>query len=223
MATVANYFALGGAFFFLSLELQTVLGYTALEAGAATFPSTLIMLLLSPQSGKLGQRFGPRVPMTVGPLVAAVGFILLARLRPHSTYLVDVLPGLLVFGVGLTIFVAPLTAAVLAPVPDREAGLASALSNAFARLAQLGSSALLPLLAGLGASTAVGRGAFALGFSRAMVICAGAAVVGALIAFATVRRSRDEPIVRQASPSLACQPTSRRPAEALRDPATAAG
>jgi EmrB/QacA subfamily drug resistance transporter len=211
LATLANYFALGGAFFFLSLELQTVVGYSALEAGAATFPAIVMMLLLSPQAGKLGQRVGPRLPMTIGPLVAAVGFVLLAQLGPHSTFVRDVLPGILVFGLGLTIFVAPLTTAVLAAVPDHQAGLASALSNAVARLAQLGSSAVLPLAAGLGASTAVGPGAFSAGFSRAMLICAGAAVVGAAVSFATVRRTLEEPIVRQPSPSQGCQPTSRRP------------
>jgi EmrB/QacA subfamily drug resistance transporter len=210
LATLANYFALGGMFFFLSLELQTVVGYSALEAGAASFPATLLMLLLSPQAGKLGQRIGPRWPMTVGPLVTAVGFVLLGQLEAGSTYLADVLPGILVFGLGITIFVAPLTTAVLAAVPDHEAGLASALSNAFARLAQLGASAVLPLAAGLGASTAVGPGEFAAGFESAMLICAGAAVMGAIIALLTIRRSADEPVVRHPSPSHGCQPTTRR-------------
>ena len=209
LATLTNYFALGGAFFFLSLELQTVLGYSALAAGAATFPSTLIMLLLSPQAGKVGQRLGPRVPMTVGPLVAAVGFLLLGRLEPGSDYLTGVLPGILVFGLGLTIFVAPLTTAVLAAVPAHEAGLASALSNAFARLAQLGSSAVLPLAAGLGAATALGPGEFAAGFERAMQISAAVAVVGALVALATIRKGGDEPVVRHPSPTQACVPPTR--------------
>ena len=210
LATLANYFAIGGAFFFLSLQLQTVVGFSALEAGAATFPSTLIMLLLSPQAGRLGQRIGPRWPMTIGPLVAAVGFVLLARIGRDSTYVADVLPAIVVFGLGLTIFVAPLTAAVLSAVPDTEAGLASAMSNAFGRLAQLGSSSVLPLAAGLGASTAVGPGEFSAGYRNAMLICAGAAVVGAVIAFLTVRRGREEPVVRQPSPTHACVPTTRR-------------
>jgi MFS family permease len=209
LATLANYFALGGAFFFLALELQTVLGYSALEAGAATFPTTLIMLLLSPQAGKVSQRVGPRWPMTIGPLVAAVGFLLLGRLEPGSDYLADVLPGIVVFGLGLTMFVAPLTTAVLAAVPDHEAGLASALSNAFARLAQLGSSAILPLAAGLGAATAVGPGAFAAGFSRAMTISAAVLVVGAAIAFFTVRKASDDKPQRLASPTHGCGPSAR--------------
>jgi EmrB/QacA subfamily drug resistance transporter len=209
LATLANYFALGGAFFFLSLELQTVLGYSALAAGAATFPSTLMMLLLSPTAGRIGQRIGPRAPMTLGPLVAAAGLLLLGRLEPGSDYLPDVLPGILVFGLGITIFVAPLTTAVLGAVPDHEAGLASALSNAFARLAQLGSSAVLPLAAGLGATTALGPGEFATGFSRAMSISAGVAVVGAVVALLTVRRSSDEPVVRVPSPTHGCSPSTR--------------
>lgn len=209
LATLANYFALGGAFFFLALELQAVLGYSALEAGAAIFPTTLIMLVLSPQAGKLSQRIGPRWPMTVGPLVAAVGFLLLGRLGPGSDYLTDVLPGIVVFGLGLTTFVAPLTTTVLAAVPDHEVGLASALSNAFARLAQLGASAVLPLAAGLGAGTAVGPGEFAAGFSRAMLLSAAMAVVGAAIAFLTIRRAADEPVVRHASPSHGCDPSGR--------------
>ena len=147
--------------------------------------------------------------MTIGPLVAAVGFVVLGQLEPGSDYVADVLPGILVFGLGLTIFVAPLTTAVLAAVPDHEAGLASALSNAFARLAQLGASAVLPLAAGLAASTAVGPGEFAAGFERAMLICAGVAVVGALIALFTVRRSGEEPIVRHASPTHGCHPSTR--------------
>ena len=210
LATLANYFALGGAFFFLALELQTVLGYSALEAGAATFPATLMMLLLSPSAGRVSARFGPRWPMTVGPLVAAVGFLLLGRLGPDSAYLTDVLPGILIFGLGLTTFVAPLTTAVLAAVPDHEAGLASALSNAFARLAQLGSSAALPLAAGLGASTAVGPGEFAAGFSRAMLISAAVLVVGSAIAFLTIRRGGDEPVVQLASLTQGCGPSARR-------------
>jgi MFS family permease len=209
LATLANYFALGGAFFFLALELQTVLGYSPLEAGAATFPPTLLLLLLSPQAGKLGQRIGPRWPMTVGPLVAAVGFLMLGRLESESRYLTDVLPGLVVFGVGLTTFVAPLTTAVLAAVPDHEAGLASAISNAFARLAQLGSSAVLPLAAGLGTATTLGPGEFASGFSRAMTISAGIAVVGGVIAFFTIRRAADEPALSHPSPSHACAPSAR--------------
>jgi EmrB/QacA subfamily drug resistance transporter len=209
LATLANYFALGGAFFFLSLELQTVLGYSALEAGAATFPSTLVLLLLSPSAGKLSQRIGPRWPMTLGPLIAAVGFLLLGRLDADSRYLTDLLPGLLVFGLGLTTFVAPLTTAVLAAVPDHQAGLASAISNAFARLAQLGSSAALPLAAGLGAATALGPGAFASGFSRAMTISAGVAVVGAAIAFLTIRHGADEPPVRHPSATHGCDPSAR--------------
>jgi MFS family permease len=165
-ATVANYLAIGAAFFFLSLQLQNVLGYSALAAGAASFPATLIMLALSPQAGKLGQRIGPRLPMTVGPLVLAAGMVLLAGVERGDSYAAAVLPGVVVFGIGMTIFVAPLTAAVLGALPDERAGIASAVNNAAARLAQLLATAALPVAAGLSASTEVAPGAFLGGLSH---------------------------------------------------------
>jgi Na+/melibiose symporter-like transporter len=186
-ATLANYFALGGAFFLLSLELQDALGYSALEAGAALAPSTLIMLVLSPRAGALAQRIGPRLPMTVGPVVAAAGLVLLGRARPGAGYLDTVLPGVVVLGLGITTFVAPLTTAVLGAVDERRAGLASAVNNAAARLAQLLAAAVLPLAASIPAGAVGGGAAFTDGFQRAMWICAGVAVCGGLIAFVTIR------------------------------------
>ena len=121
-ATLANYLAIGALFFFLSLQLQNVLGYSALEAGAATFPATVIMLVLSPQAGALGQRIGPRIPMTVGPVVLGAGFVLLSGVERGDDYVSAILPGVIVFGFGMTIFVAPLTAAVLGALPTRRPG-----------------------------------------------------------------------------------------------------
>ena len=219
LATLANYFAIGGAFFFLSLQLQTVVGFSALEAGAATFPSTLLMLLLSPQAGRLGQRIGPRWLMTIRPLVAAVGFVLLARIGRDSTYVTDVLPAIVVFGLGLSGRLGQRILLDLRGAADRRRSLPCPTPrpaslrrcrNAFGRLAQLGSSSVLPLAAGLGASTAVGPGEFSAGYRNAMLICAGAAVVGAVTAFLTVCRGREEPVVRQPSPTHACAPTTRR-------------
>jgi len=209
-ATVANYLAIGAMFFFLSLQLQDVLGYSALAAGAASFPATLIMLLFSAQAGRLGQRIGARVPMTVGPIVLAAGLVLLAGIEPGDGYIESILPGVLVFGIGMTIFVAPLTTAVLGALPDERAGIASAVNNAAARLAQLMASAALPAAAGLSASTAVGPGAFSEGFHDAMLIAAGVAVVGGLISWLTIR-GRDPRIApRHPSPGqgcTACSPT----------------
>jgi EmrB/QacA subfamily drug resistance transporter len=203
LATLANYLAIGAMFFFLSLQLQDVLGYSALAAGAASFPATLIMLAFSPLAGKLGQEIGPRIPMTIGPLVLAVGLVLLAGIEQGDGYVEAVLPGVVVFGIGMTIFVAPLTAAVLAALPDEQAGIASAVNNAAARMAQLLASAALPAAAGLGAGTAVGPGAFSEGFRTAMLIAAAIAALGGLISWATIR-GRAGRAPRHPSPSQAC-------------------
>jgi EmrB/QacA subfamily drug resistance transporter len=203
-ATLANYLAIGAVFFFLSLQLQLVLGYSALEAGAASAPATVIMLLFSPQAGRLGQRFGARIPMTVGPLVLAVGVVLLAGIERGDDYLESVLPGVLVFGVGMTIFVAPLTAAVLGALPDERAGIASAVNNAAARLAQLFASAALPAAAGLSAATAVGPGAFSEGYRRAMLIAAAIAALGGVISWLTIRGREPRRAPRHPSASHAC-------------------
>jgi EmrB/QacA subfamily drug resistance transporter len=203
-ATVANYIAIGAAFFFLSLQLQNVLGYTALAAGAASFPATLIMLAGSPAAGRLGQRIGPRAPMAIGPLVLAAGMVLLAGVEQDDGYLEAVLPGVIVFGTGMTIFVAPLTATVLGALPDERAGIASAVNNAAARLAQLLASAALPAAAGLSATTAVAPGAFSDGYRSAMLIAAGIAALGGLVSWATIRGREPRRAPRHPSPSQAC-------------------
>jgi EmrB/QacA subfamily drug resistance transporter len=203
-ATLANYLAIGAMFFFLSLQLQNVLGYSALAAGAASFPATLIMLLFSPRSGELGQRIGPRIPMTVGPLVLAAGMILLSGVQRGDDYLAAILPGVVVFGVGMTIFVAPLTAAVLGALPDQQAGIASAVNNAAARLAQLFAGAALPAAAGLSAATAVGPGEFSDGYQTAMLIAAAISVLGGLTSWATIRGVEPRRAPRHPSPSHAC-------------------
>jgi EmrB/QacA subfamily drug resistance transporter len=214
-ATLANYLAIGAMFFFLSLQLQNVLGYSALAAGAASMPATLIMLLFSPQAGELGQRIGPRVPMTVGPLVLGVGMLMLSGVERGDEYLEAVLPGVIVFGVGMTIFVAPLTAAVLGALPDERAGIASAVNNAAARLAQLSASAALPAAAGLSASTAVAPGAFSDGYRSAMLIAAGVAALGGVIAWATIRGPERRRAPRHPSPSQACTSCPPRPDQAV--------
>jgi predicted MFS family arabinose efflux permease len=211
-ATVANYLAIGAAFFFLSLQLQNVLGYTALAAGAASSPATVIMLALSPQAGKLGQRIGPRLPMTVGPLVLAAGMVMLAGVERGDDYAAAVLPGVIVFGIGMTIFVAPLTAAVLGALPDERAGIASAVNNAIARFAQLLATAALPAAAGLSATTAVAPDTFSDGYRSAMLIAAGVAAIGGLISWATIRGPEQRLAPRHPSPSQACTscPSERR-------------
>jgi EmrB/QacA subfamily drug resistance transporter len=135
--TFAMYGGLGVTFFFLVLFLQQVAGYDALEAGLALTPSTLVMFALSRRMGRLADRYGPRLFMGLGPLTAAVGLGMMLQLGAHVDYLTDLLPALLVFSLGLTATVAPLTATVLADADESNAGIASGVNNAIARIASL--------------------------------------------------------------------------------------
>ena len=183
--TFVVYAALGVALFLVVVELQTVLDYSALAAGAATIPITVLMLLLSPRAGRLSQRIGPRVPMTIGPLVVAAGLVLLAGIGPGTTYVTGILPGLVVFGLGLSLTVAPLTAAVMGSVEENHVGVGSGVNNAVARIAGLLAVAVLPALAGL--ETASAGVEFTDGVARALYISAALAVVGAIISWITIR------------------------------------
>src|SRR6185312_2848864 len=117
--------------------LQQIGGYTPLQSGFATLPVTIVMFALSKRFGGLADRFGPRLFMGAGPLVAAVGLLSFQRIGVHVDYVSDVLPGILLFSLGLSMTVAPLTAAVLAGVATDQAGIASAVNNAIARVAGL--------------------------------------------------------------------------------------
>lgn len=183
--TLAVYAALSGAFFLLAVELQSALGYSALEAGSALLPVTLLMLALSARAGALAQRIGPRLPMAIGPLGVAAGLLLWTRVDAGATYVGAVLPGAIVFGLGLSLTVAPLTATIMASADDEHLGVASGVNNAVARVAGLLAVALLPTLVGL--DTASGGPALDAGVDDAMVVSAVLAVVGGLIAFLTVR------------------------------------
>ncbi len=185
VVTFAVYAALGAVIFLLALQLQLVVGYSPLFAGLAAAPVVLLMLVLSPGAGMWAQRHGPRLPMTVGPLLAAVGLLLIGRIGPGAAYLTDVLPGVTVFGLGLSALVAPLTTAVLDAVPVTEAGIASGVNNAVSRTAQLLAVAALPGLAGIGTDS--GPAEFAAGFPTTMAIGAGLLVVGGVLAFLLVR------------------------------------
>jgi EmrB/QacA subfamily drug resistance transporter len=196
LTTLAVYTALGGTTFLVVLELQLGLGYSAVEAGASLLPITVLMLLLSARAGALAQRTGPRLPMTVGPLVIAVGLLLLAGVGPGSTYVADVLPALVVFGLGLACTVAPLTSAVLASVEDRHLGVGSGVNNAVARVAGLLSVALLPALVGLDLS---GGGGLGDAFGDALRVAAAFSAVGGAVAFLTVRTQAQVPPVTQAT------------------------
>ncbi|MFF3425966.1 MFS transporter [Streptomyces sp. NPDC002602] len=188
LVTLCVYAAFGGFFFLAVLQLQVVAGYSALAAGAALLPTTVLMLLLSARSGALAERIGPRIPLTVGPLLCAAGMLLMTRVGPHASYVQDVLPALIVMGMGMVALVAPLTATVLASVDPGRAGLASGINNAAARVAGLLAVAALPLLAGMGPDAYLSADLFDAAFDRAMPWCAGILVVGAALAWATVRK-----------------------------------
>ncbi|WP_037184021.1 MFS transporter [Rhodococcoides fascians] len=209
LVTFAVYAALGGVFFLLILQLQLALDYSPIAAGVATLPITALMLVLSARAGRVAQRIGPRVPMTVGPLVAAAGLLLMLRISPAaagvrsaSTYLVDVLPAVVVFGLGLSILVAPLTGAVLGAVSTDRAGTASGVNNAVARTSQLLAVAALPGLVGIAGADYDRPQTFSDGFHTAMIVCAGLLVVGSLIAAVMVRSPSRK------NPTYSCDPSS---------------
>lgn len=187
LVCLAIYAGLGGVFFLLVVFLQTSLGYSPLQAGAATLPVTFVMLALSTRAGALAQRIGPRVPLTVGPLVVAAGMILMAFIEPGETYVAAVLPAVAVFGLGLAATVAPVTSTALAAVDDRHSGVASGVNNAVSRAAGLLAVALLPPLAGLSGEDFENGAALAEGFRTAMFIAAGLVALGALVAWTMIR------------------------------------
>ncbi|WP_072804841.1 MFS transporter [Rhodococcoides yunnanense] len=201
LVTLAVYAALGGVFFLLILQLQLALNYSPIAAGVATLPITVLMLLLSARTGRLAQRIGPRIPMTIGPLIAATGLVLMLRIQPGATYLAHVLPAVVVFGLGLSILVAPLTGAVLGAVSTDRAGIASGVNNAVARTSQLLAVAALPGLAGISGVDYDDPAVFSSGFHTAMIICAALLVVGALIAALMIRGER-----RSEPDSIDCRP-----------------
>jgi MFS family permease len=143
LATFTMYAGLGGVLFFVALYLQQVAGYSALEAGAAFLPLTALMFTLSRRWGALADRFGPRWFMGIGPIIAGIGLALLLRVDVHANYVTQLLPALLVFGLGLSMTVAPLTSTVLAAVDEKHAGVASGVNNAIARIAGLLAIAVL--------------------------------------------------------------------------------
>jgi hypothetical protein len=185
--TLVVYAALGAVLFFLVLQLQTVSGYGALEAGIATLPMTVCMLLFASKGGELGSRIGPRIPMTVGPLVMAGGVLLLMRVGEDVSYWTDVFPGITVFGLGLALMVAPLTATVLAAAPDEHAGIASGVNNAVARAGSLLAVAALPVAVGLVGDEYADPAVFDAAYGSALLICAGLLAAGAAISWVTIR------------------------------------
>lgn len=186
--TLLVYAALGVVFLLLVLQLQTVAGFSPLAAGTSLLPVTVIMLAFSARTGALAGRIGPRLPLTIGPLISSAGLLLMLRVGADATWLTDVLPAVVVFGAGLALTVAPLTATVLDSAPDRYAGSASGVNNAVARAAGLLAVAVIPGAAGIRGDDYADPGALEVGFRTAMVIGAALLVGASLLAFAVVRR-----------------------------------
>ncbi|MFP5321782.1 MAG: MFS transporter [Acidimicrobiia bacterium] len=201
--TFVVYGALGGVFFLLVVHLQGSLGYSPLEAGAASLPITMLMLVGSPAAGKLAQRIGPRRPLTLGPLGIAAGMLLMVRIERGAGYVEAVLPAVLVFGVGLALTVAPVTATVLAAAEDRHAGVASGVNNAVARAAGLLAVAVLPVAAGLSGAAYEDPEALTDGFRIAVLITAALAAAGGVIAALTID---DSVLDEQGSAQVSAQP-----------------
>lgn len=182
LVTFAVYAPLGVVFFLLVLDLQVVAGFSPLASGASLLPVTVVMLLLSSRSGALAARIGPRRQMAVGPLIAAAGLLLTLRIGPGASYLVDVVPAVTLFGLGLATLVAPLTSTVLAAAPREHAGTASGVNNAVARAAGLLAVAVVPPLAGLSGLDYRSPTVFRSGFRVAIGLCVGLLVAGAVLA-----------------------------------------
>ncbi|MEU8138973.1 MFS transporter [Streptodolium elevatio] len=187
IVTLCVYAALSAVLFFLVLQLQTVSGYSPQNSGLATLPITVLMLLLSARAGDLAKRMGPRLPMTVGPLLCAGGLLLMLRIGADAPYITEVLPGVALLGLGLSVTVAPLTATVLASVDVARAGIASGVNNAAARAAGLLAVAGLPAIVGMTGDGYRVPATVDSGFDKAMWICAGLLVLGAVLAWTTVR------------------------------------
>jgi EmrB/QacA subfamily drug resistance transporter len=184
--TFVVYAALGGVFFLLVSFLQISLGYTPIEAGAASLPVTLLMLLLSARSGALAQRIGARLPLTLGPLVIALGLLWMSQIEPGDSYVTAILPAVVVFGLGLTLVVAPVTATVLAAADSRHSGVASGVNNAVARVAGLLAVAVLPAVAGLTGDSFYNPAKMTDGFQTGMLVCAALAAIGGILAWFTI-------------------------------------
>ena len=189
LTTLTVYAGLSSAMFLLAITLQQAAGYSPLGAGAALLPVTVLLLVLSPSAGRLAQRFGARLPLSIGPAVVGLGLLLFLRVHANGSYVSDVLPGALVFAVGLAVTVAPLTGAVLSAVDASYAGIASGVNNAVARLAGLLGVAAVPWAAGLASlGGPLDPQALVAGFHRAMGVCAALALAGGAVAAWGIRR-----------------------------------
>jgi EmrB/QacA subfamily drug resistance transporter len=184
--TFVVYAALGGVFFLLVAFLQVAMGYSPIAAGAATLPVTVLMLLFAARGGALAQRIGPRIPLTIGPIVIGLALLLMTQVEPGDSYVTSVLPAVVLFGIGLTLVVAPVTATVLASADQRHSGIASGINNAVSRVAGLLAVAVLPLIGGITGDKFYVPSAMTHGFHVGMLACALLAFAGGLLAWLTI-------------------------------------
>jgi EmrB/QacA subfamily drug resistance transporter len=191
--TFVVYAALGGVLFLVPTVLEVTRGYSPIEAGTSLLPVTVIMLALSSRSGALAARIGPRLQMSAGPLVLAGSLLLFTRISHSGDYLTAVLPAVVVFGLGIAIIVAPLTATALAAAPADHAGVASAVNNDVARVAGLIAVAVLPALAGITGESYLHPAGLGHGFSVAAMMAAAFCAAGGVLAALTIRNPASEP------------------------------
>ncbi|MFZ6004589.1 MAG: DHA2 family efflux MFS transporter permease subunit [Actinomycetota bacterium] len=195
LGTLLLYAGIGLTFFLVAYELQVAAGWSALDAGLALLPTTVLMLLLSARSGGLAQRIGPRLQLTVGPIITGAGVLLLTRIDAETTWVTDVLPGSLVLGIGLVTFVAPLTATVMASTDPGHVSTGSGVNNAVARGAGLAGLAVIPVIAAL--PTASGADEITDAVRTALVIAAAlAAAAGVVMSIGLAPRVRSARTVR---------------------------
>lgn len=202
--TFLVYGALAAVLFFLVIQLQVVSGFSPLLSGLASLPITVLLLLLSSRLADLSSRIGPRLPMTVGPIVCAAGVLLLVPVGADTTFWAGVMPGMTVFALGLAILVAPLTATVLAAVPDRYAGVASGVNNAVARAGSLLAVAALPPLVGLSGTDYTEPGVLTQGYRTAQLVCAVLLFAGGVVSWVGLRgaHGRETAVHGEGSPAV---------------------
>jgi MFS family permease len=184
--TFLVYAALGGALFLLPIQLQIADHYSPLRSGLALLPVTVLMLAFSARSGALAARIGPRLQMSLGPVVVGAGLALLVRVTDDGNYISGVLPAVIVFGVGLAITVAPLTSTAMSAAPAEHSGIASAVNNVVARAGGLLAVAVLPVAAGIAGAGSLRAAAFSSGFHTAALITGAMCVGGGLLGLVTI-------------------------------------
>jgi EmrB/QacA subfamily drug resistance transporter len=209
--TFIVYGAIGGTLFLLPITLQDVSGYSPLESGVSLLPATVITLLLSSRSGLLTARIGPRLQMSVGPVLIGIGLALFTLTGKSGNYPTEVLPGVLVFGLGLAVTVAPLTSTALAAAPTKNADIASAVNNDVARAAGLIAVALLPAAGGIHGANYRNGSQLSSGFHTASLIAAGLCLIAGILAALTIRKPAPAP------PSPGAVPPQRHPSHCALD------